>query len=106
VDNAVTTAISYHEAVVAATTTTLATATGGTITYAQPNGVANGVGATLTTTGTFNLIDTANVQTVGTRILVKDQANAVQNGVYVWSNATVITRSSDTDTMDQPVQMH
>jgi hypothetical protein len=98
VDNAVTTAISYHEAVVAATTTTLATATGGTITYAQPNGVANGVGATLTTTGTFNLIDTANVQTAGTRILVKDQANAVQNGVYVWSNATVITRSSDTDT--------
>jgi fibronectin-binding autotransporter adhesin len=98
VDNAVTTAISYHEAVVAATTTTLATATGGTVTYAQPNGVANGVGATLTTTGSFNLIDTANVQTVGTRILVKDQANAVQNGVYVWSNATVITRSSDTDT--------
>ena len=98
VDNAVTTAISYHEAVVAATNTTLATITGGTVTYAQPNGVANGVGATLTTTGSFNLIDTANVQTVGTRILVKDQANAVQNGVYVYSNATVITRSSDTDT--------
>jgi mucin-19 len=98
VDNAVTTAISYHEAVVAATVGNLAAATGGTITYAQPNGVANGVGATLTTTGTFNLIDTANVQTLGTRILVKDQANAVQNGVYVWSNATVITRSSDTDT--------
>jgi hypothetical protein len=34
---------------------------------------------------------------VGTRILVKDQANAVQNGVYVYSNATVITRSTDTD---------
>jgi fibronectin-binding autotransporter adhesin len=98
VDNAVTTAISYHDAVVAATNTTLATATGGTVTYAQPNGAANGIGATLTTTGTFDLIDTANVQTVGARILVKDQANAVQNGVYVWSNATVITRSSDTDT--------
>jgi hypothetical protein len=98
VDNAVTTAISYHEAVVAATTTTLSTTTGGTVTYAQPNGVSNGVGATLTTTGSFNLIDSANVQTLGTRILVKDQANAVQNGVYVWSNATVITRSSDTDT--------
>jgi hypothetical protein len=97
VDNAVTTAISYHDAVVAATTTTLATTTGGTITYAQPNGVANGVGATLTTTGSFNLIDSANVQTAGTRILVKDQANAVQNGIYVWSNATVITRSTDAD---------
>jgi hypothetical protein len=98
VDNAVTTSISYHEAVVAATTGNLNAATGGTVTYAQPNGVANGIGATLTTTGSFNLIDTANVQTVGTRILVKDQANAVQNGVYVYSNATVITRSSDTDT--------
>jgi mucin-19 len=98
VDDRVSTAISYHEAVLAATTTTLAATTGGTVTYAQPNGVSNGVGATLTTTGSFNLIDTANVQTVGTRILVKDQANAVQNGVYVYSNATVITRSSDADT--------
>jgi hypothetical protein len=98
VDDRVSTAISYHEAVLVATTTTLATTTGGTVTYAQPNGVSNGIGATLTTTGSFNLIDTANVQTVGTRILVKDQANAVQNGVYVWSNATVITRSSDADT--------
>ena len=98
VDNLVTTAISYHEAVVAATNTTLDTATGGTVTYAQPNGAANGVGATLTTTGSFNLVDTANVQTAGTRILVKNQANAVQNGVYVWSNATVITRASTEDT--------
>ena len=61
--------------------------------------LGNGVGATLTVAGgTFNLIDTANVQTVGTRILVKNQANAVLNGVYTWSNATVITRSTDTDT--------
>jgi len=97
VDQAVTTGITIHEAVFAATNTTLATATGGTVTYAQPNGVANGIGATLTTTGTYTTIDTANVQTVGTRILVKDQANAVQNGVYVYSNATVITRSIDTD---------
>jgi hypothetical protein len=98
VDNLVSTAISYHEAVFAATTGTLATATGGTITYNQPGGAGNGIGATLTTTGSFNLIDTANVQTAGTRILVKNEANAAHNGVYVWSNATVITRSSDTDT--------
>jgi len=97
VDTIATTGITIHEAVFAATNTTLATATGGTVTYNQPNGAANGVGATLTTTGSFNLIDTANVQTVGTRILVKDQANAVQNGVYVYSNTTVITRSTDTD---------
>jgi fibronectin-binding autotransporter adhesin len=98
VDNLVTVAISYHEAVVAATTGNLNAATGGTVTYNQPNGAANGVGATLTTTGSFTTIDTANVQTVGTRILVKDQANAVQNGVYVYSNATVITRASTEDT--------
>jgi hypothetical protein len=98
VDNLVTTGVSYHESVYAATNTTLATATGGTITYAQPNGAANGIGATLTTTGSFDLIDTANVQTVGTRILVKNEANAVYNGIYVWSNITAITRSSDADT--------
>jgi hypothetical protein len=73
VDNLVTTSISYHQAVVAATNTTLATATGGTVSYAQPNGAANGVGAYIQTTGSFTTIDTANVQTVGTRILVKDE---------------------------------
>jgi filamentous hemagglutinin len=98
VDNMVSTAISYHEAVYAATTANLATTTGGTITYNQPNGAGNGIGATITTTGAFNLIDTANVQTANTRILVKDEGNAVLNGIYVWSNATVITRSSDADT--------
>jgi|688.fasta_scaffold07971_4 hypothetical protein len=97
VDNMVSTAIAYHTPVYAATTTTLASSTGGTITYAQPNGVANGVGATLTTTGSFNLIDTSNVQTLGTRILVKDQADAVQNGIYTWANATAIVRATDAD---------
>ncbi len=98
VDNAVSTAISYHEPVAAATTDTLAAITGGTITYNQPGGAGNGIGATLTTTGSFDLIDTANVQTANTRILVKNEANSALNGVYVWSNATVITRSSDADT--------
>ena len=94
VDNMVSTQIAYHEAVVAATTGTLATATGGVITY--NNGTA-GVGATLTTTGTFNLIDTANVQTAGTRILVKNEANAAHNGVYEYTSTTVITRTTDAD---------
>jgi hypothetical protein len=84
--------LNVHDAVVAATTNTLAIITGGTVTY--DNGTA-GVGATLTTTGTFNLIDSANIQTVGTRILVKNEANAVHNGIYTWSNATVITRATD-----------
>ena len=97
VDNLVTTAISYHQGVTAATTANLATTTSGTVTYTQPNGAGNGVGALLTTTGAFNLIDTANVQTVGTRILVKNEGNAVFNGVYTWANATNIVRSTDTD---------
>jgi hypothetical protein len=97
VDNLATTGITYHQAVTAATTTTLATTTGGSITYTQPNGVANGIGALLQTTGSFDLIDTANVQTIGTRILVKNEANAVYNGVYTWSNTTAIVRSTDAD---------
>jgi hypothetical protein len=76
----------------------LAAATGGTVTYSQPNGAGNGVGALLTTTGSFNLIDTANIQTVGTRVLVKNEANAVTNGVYTWANATNLIRSTDTNT--------
>lgn len=94
VDNMVSTQIAYHQAVTAATIANLATTTGGTITY---NNGANGIGANITTTGSFNLIDTANVQTANTRILVKNEGNAALNGVYVWSNATVITRSSDAD---------
>jgi len=97
VDNFATTGIAYHTPVAAATTTTMAAATGGTISYTQPNGAGNGVGALLTTTGAFNLIDTANVQTVGTRILVKNEANAVYNGVYTWANATNIVRATDAD---------
>ena len=97
VDNMAAQGLSYHPPVVAATTTTLASTTGGTITYTQPNGVSNGVGAYLTTTGSFNLIDTANVQTANTRILVKNEANAVYNGVYGWANSTTIIRTTDTD---------
>ena len=94
VDTMSSTGIAYHSPVAVATTGTLATATGGTVTY--NNGTA-GVGATLTTTGTFLLIDGANVQTIGTRILVKNEANAAWNGVYTYANTTAIVRSTDTD---------
>jgi len=97
VDIKVTSGISYHQPVQVATTTTLAIATGGTTAYNSPNGAANGIGAYISTTGTFNLIDTANVQTVDTRILVKDEANATWNGVYTYANTTAIVRSTDTD---------
>ena len=98
VDNIASTGLTFHTPVYATTTTTLDTATGGTVSYAQPNGVSNGVGAYLQTTGSFNLIDTANVQTANTRILVKNEANAAWNGVYGWANTTTIIRTSDTDT--------
>jgi hypothetical protein len=94
VDTLVSTGIAYHQPVNVATTTTLATATGGTITY---NNGASGVGANLVTTGAFLLIDGANVQTVGTRILVKDEANAAFNGIYTYANTTTIVRSTDAD---------
>ena len=98
VDTLVSTGIAYHTAVTAATTTTLAITTGGTTAYNSPNGAANGIGAYISTTGSFNLIDTANVQTIGTRILVKDEANSAWNGVYTWANATAIVRATDADT--------
>jgi filamentous hemagglutinin len=94
VDNMVSTALAYHEPVLVSTTTDLDTATGGTVSY---NNGASGVGANLTTTGTFLLIDGANVQTVGTRILVKNEANAAWNGVYEYTSTTVITRTTDAD---------
>jgi hypothetical protein len=84
--------LNIHDSVQAATPDTLANITVGTITY---NNGASGVGANLVTTGSFNLIDGVNVQTSGTRILVKNEANAVHNGIYTWSNATVIIRATD-----------
>lgn len=83
-----------HTSVIAATTTTLAATTSGLITY---NNGANGVGATLSTTGIFDLIDTVNVQTLGSRILVKNEGNQVWNGVYTYSNPTTIIRATDFD---------
>ena len=84
--------LNIHDSCQAATPNTLAIITTGVVTY---NNGASGVGANLTTTGSFNLIDGVNVQTSGTRILVKNEANAAHNGIYVWSNATVITRAGD-----------
>ena len=97
VDNMAAQGLSYHQPVVAATVANSATTTGGTTTYTQPNGVSNGVGAYITTTGSWNLVDTANVQTANTRILIKNEANAVWNGVYGWANSTTIIRTTDTD---------
>ena len=91
----VATGLHVHESAYVATTSDLDTETGGTVTY--NNGIA-GVGANLVTTGTFYLIDGGNVQTAGTRILVKNEANQVWNGVYTYDSTTTIIRATDFDT--------
>ena len=94
VDAAVT-GLHVHDSCYVATTGTLNAASGGTVSY---NNGSSGVGANLVTTGTFALIDGGNVQTVGTRILVKNEANAVWNGIYTYANTTTLVRATDFDT--------
>jgi len=98
VDGLVATGLFYHEAVQAATTGTLASITGGTVTYNQPGGAGVGVGATLTLSVPLTVLDGYTLLNTN-RILVKDQADQTQNGVYTWATGgTVLTRSTDTDT--------
>lgn len=85
--------VNIHAAAVTATTTTLASASGGTVTY---NNGTSGVGATLTTTGSYGTIGGYSTQ-IGDRILVKDEASAANNGVYVKTSTTVLTRATDFD---------
>ena len=86
--------LSVKTACQAATANTLASYSSGTVTY---NNGASGVGATLTTTGTFTTIDGVTVSTVGTRILVKNEVNEAWNGIYLYTSSTVLTRSADFD---------
>ena len=90
--------LNIHDSCQAATSATLATATSGTITY---NNGSSGVGATLTTTGSYTTIDGVNIATIGTRILVKNEANAVHNGIYTYTNSTTITRATDYDSIPE-----
>jgi hypothetical protein len=89
-----------HAPALAATTANLATITGGTITYTAGGNISQpGVGATLTVSGgVFDLIDTVNVQTVGTRILVKNETAQQNNGVYSWVDTTTLVRAAGEDT--------
>lgn len=85
--------LSVHASCETATTATLASSTGGTITY--NNGVS-GVGATLTTTTSWGTVG-GFATTNGDRILVKNEANQIHNGIYVRTSATVLTRATDFD---------
>ena len=98
--DAVATGLHVHAPAVVATTDTLsALTTGGTVTY---NNGSSGDGATLTLQNAITLIDdqTFGVDfTSSDRILVKDQANPVQNGIYTISaNGKVLTRAIDFNT--------
>ena len=73
--------------------------------YDQPNGAANGIGATLTNNGTQVALECDGIATnVNDRILVMDQTTQYENGIYVvtstGSNSTnwVLTRATDADT--------
>ena len=83
-----------HDSCNAATQTTLATISGGTVTY---NNGTSGVGATLTTTGSYTTIDGVTLSN-GMRVLVKNEANTAHNGIYDRTSSTVLTRSTDFDT--------
>jgi hypothetical protein len=91
--DAVASSLNVHGAVEVATTAPLA----GTVVYA--NGTL-GVGATLSgftdiTVDGYTLV--AGVEGTGTRVLVKNQAAALQNGIYYYSAAGVLTRASDSN---------
>ncbi len=84
------TGLHVKEGVDAATTTTLAIHTGGSVTY--NNGTA-GVGATLTLGVALTTLD-GHTLINGDRILIKNEANAIHNGIYVRTSSTVLTRDT------------
>lgn len=95
VDGLVSTGLVYHQPVQAATAATLASITGGTVTY---NNGAAGVGATLTLSVALTILDGYTLLNTN-RILVKDEANQAHNGIYTWATGgTVLTRATDADT--------
>jgi len=84
-----------HASCAAATTGTLASITGGTVTY--NNGTA-GVGATLTLSNALTVLDGYTLLN-GDRVLVKNEATQANNGIYTWATGgTVLTRATDFDT--------
>ena len=95
--DAIASGIHFHEAVELATTAALPANT-----YA--NG-SSGVGATLTATANGALSVDSTLTVVGNRILVKNQAAGLQNGVYVVTQVGsagtpyILTRATDFDSV-------
>ena len=97
--------LNVHDAALAATANSLANLTGGVITY---NNGSSGVGANLVLSGSptldflsANVFDGNVTAVANSRILVKSEANAATNGIYVVSNSTVLTRALDYDTVPE-----
>jgi hypothetical protein len=91
VDSVAAVGLTFHQPVQAATTTALA----GVVTY--NNGTA-GVGATLTLGTALTVLDGYTLLNTN-RVLIKDQANQIENGIYTWATGgTVLTRATDADT--------
>ena len=87
-----------HFAADVATTASLASIIGGTVTYTT---VSNGVGDYLTLSTALNTLDGYSLQN-GDRIVVKNETTLAHNGVYVRTNSTTLTRAED---MNQPVDI-
>jgi hypothetical protein len=95
VDGLVSTGLAYHQPVQAATTASLASTTGGTVTY---NNGALGVGATITLSVALTVLDGYTLLNTN-RVLIKNEVNQAYNGIYTWATGgTVLTRATDADT--------
>jgi len=93
--DAVAEGLHIHASCAAATPATLASITGGTVTY---NNGASGVGATLTLSVALTVLDGYTLVN-GDRVLVKDEVASANNGIYTWATGgTVLTRATDFDT--------
>jgi hypothetical protein len=102
VDSVAAQGIHYHQPVYAESPDTVGNLNA---TYNQPGGAGVGVGATLTNAGTQVALTIDGVlMTVGKRVLIYNQTNAFQNGVYTVTNVGsgstnwVLTRATDADT--------
>ena len=87
--------LNIHAACAAATPSSLATLTGGTVTY---NNGSSGVGATLTLSVALTTLDGYTLVN-GDRLLIKNEVTSANNGIYTWATGgTVLTRATDFDT--------
>lgn len=96
VDN-VAAGLNIKEPVVAMTTDTLATLSGGSVTY---NNGTSGVGATLTLGSALSTLDGVTLNN-GDRVLINNEATAAHNGIYTRTSSTVFTRAVPFDEADE-----